>query len=320
MAGLIRPLPQGPVDIVGDVHGEVEVLASLLDVLGYDEMGRHPASRTLVFVGDLIDRGPASLAVVDLVRALVVAERAWCVLGNHELNVLRDDPKDGSEWFFAGLGDAERARVLDFLATLPLALEREDLRVVHACWEDTHVARLRGASGPVVPLAKELSREIDARHEREGLREAAKREEDVPLGDRSSEPPMLPALAAWNVRRQVEHPVKVLTSGIEAVAPQPFWAGGKWRFEQRVPWWQTYAGPMTVVGHYWRAPNARAYQGKGPDLFDGVAPTARLGPRRNVMCVDYSIGKRSAERERGGPFDTALAAFRWPEGELAFAE
>jgi hypothetical protein len=45
-----------------------------------------------------------------------------------------------------------------------------------------------------------------------------------------------------------------------------------------------------------------------------------MGPRRNVFCVDYSAGGRYAERARGGtpPWQTRLAALRWPECELAF--
>jgi hypothetical protein len=45
-----------------------------------------------------------------------------------------------------------------------------------------------------------------------------------------------------------------------------------------------------------------------------------MGPRRNVFCVDYSAGGRYAERARGAtpPWQTRLAALRWPERELVF--
>lgn len=55
-------------------------------VVGYRDNGgtwRHP-SRSVVFVGDLIDRGPKQLATVDLVRRMVEAGSARCVMGNHE--------------------------------------------------------------------------------------------------------------------------------------------------------------------------------------------------------------------------------------------
>jgi hypothetical protein len=45
-----------------------------------------------------------------------------------------------------------------------------------------------------------------------------------------------------------------------------------------------------------------------------------MGPRGNVFCVDYSAGGRYAERARGGgpPWQTRLAALRWPDCELVF--
>jgi Calcineurin-like phosphoesterase len=62
-------------DIIGDVHGQFDKLVGLLSRIGYRDTGgtwRHP-SRSVIFVGDLIDRGPKQLATVDLVRAMVEA-------------------------------------------------------------------------------------------------------------------------------------------------------------------------------------------------------------------------------------------------------
>ncbi|HVX57398.1 MAG TPA: metallophosphoesterase, partial [Candidatus Saccharimonadales bacterium] len=87
-------------DIVGDVHGEVGALLDLLSALGYGANGRHPAGRRLVFVGDLCDRGPDSVAVMELVGELVDRQLAQCVLGNHELNLLRASRKEGNGWYF----------------------------------------------------------------------------------------------------------------------------------------------------------------------------------------------------------------------------
>ena len=42
---LIQPLFDGPLDIVGDVHGEIEALRSLMQHLGYDDAGSHPEGR-----------------------------------------------------------------------------------------------------------------------------------------------------------------------------------------------------------------------------------------------------------------------------------
>ncbi len=80
---MLCSLPSGPLDIVGDVHGERRALEALMAAAGYDRAGRHPEGRSLVFVGDLVDRGPDSPGVVDLVRRLVESGRAQAVLGNH---------------------------------------------------------------------------------------------------------------------------------------------------------------------------------------------------------------------------------------------
>lgn len=82
---------EGPFDIIGDVHGCYTELLTLLDQLGYqveDDIARHP-ERTLVFVGDLIDRGPDSPKVLRLAMNSVAAGTAYCVPGNHDVKLLR---------------------------------------------------------------------------------------------------------------------------------------------------------------------------------------------------------------------------------------
>ena len=54
---LVQPLFDGPLDIVGDVHGEFDALCWLMRKLGYDADWQHPDGRRLIFVGDLTDRG-----------------------------------------------------------------------------------------------------------------------------------------------------------------------------------------------------------------------------------------------------------------------
>jgi len=84
----------GPFDIIGDVHGCFDELAALLAVLGYegqDDGGgaHHPDGRRAFFVGDLVDRGPSSPAVLRLAMAMVANGDALCVPGNHEAKLLR---------------------------------------------------------------------------------------------------------------------------------------------------------------------------------------------------------------------------------------
>ena len=91
----------GPFDVVGDVHGCRSELETLLERLGYtvtettpDAVGevavyRHPEGRRAVFVGDLVDRGPDSLGVLRLVRAMVEAGTAIAVPGNHDAKLVK---------------------------------------------------------------------------------------------------------------------------------------------------------------------------------------------------------------------------------------
>lgn len=74
---------KGPFDIIGDIHGCSAELEALLGKLGYTD-GVHPEGRTAVFVGDLVDRGPDSPAVLRRVMAMVKSGDALCVPGNHE--------------------------------------------------------------------------------------------------------------------------------------------------------------------------------------------------------------------------------------------
>jgi len=82
----------GPFDIVGDVHGCHDELIELLGTLGYDTAVTpiaHPQGRRVVFLGDLVDRGPASDAVLETAMAMVSGGSALCILGNHENKLSR---------------------------------------------------------------------------------------------------------------------------------------------------------------------------------------------------------------------------------------
>lgn len=78
----------GPFDIIGDLHGCFEELQSLLKKLGY-ENGRHPEGRTLIFVGDITDRGPRNVDCLRLVKQLVTEGAAMGVCGNHDAKLKR---------------------------------------------------------------------------------------------------------------------------------------------------------------------------------------------------------------------------------------
>ena len=91
-----RKSEHGPLDIIGDVHGCFDELLELLDHLGYAvtlERDRYtvrpPDGRKVVFVGDLVDRGPGTPQVLRLVSAMVEAGQAFCVPGNHDVKLVK---------------------------------------------------------------------------------------------------------------------------------------------------------------------------------------------------------------------------------------
>ncbi|MFA0963938.1 polynucleotide kinase-phosphatase [Roseivirga sp. BDSF3-8] len=91
----------GPFDIIGDVHGCYTELTELLVKLGYeireaftDESNfgysvSHPEGRQVIFLGDLVDRGPDSPGVLRLVMSMVNDGSALCVPGNHDMKLQR---------------------------------------------------------------------------------------------------------------------------------------------------------------------------------------------------------------------------------------
>jgi len=332
-----QTLPDAPLDIIGDIHGELDALHALLHHLGYRD-GCHPQGRRLVFVGDLCDRGPDSPGSIALVQSLVESGQAYAVMGNHELNLLRGDRKDGNNWFwdvvnpdedkfepYRRVNPDQRQGILDFLAQLPLVLQREDLRIVHAAWHESAVSRLLGRSDePLLTLFDEWEDATDTQLQESGLLAQSEAEIDAWRDALTSEGTSVPLLAAKGRSdefRQMGNPLRVLTSGVERLASGSFYTGGKWRFTQRVKWWDHYQSDIPVViGHYWRQfyPVGLAGLGKGDsDIFAGLAPTDWHGARGNVFCVDFCVGGRYQERRKGvSRYQTKLAALRWPERTL----
>lgn len=340
MPAAVQALFDGPVDLVGDIHGEIRALESLLSRLGYDRDGRHPQGRRLVFCGDLVDRGEDSPATVERVAGIVDAGYGQAVLGNHELNLVLGKSKEGNGWAFevdhdqadghfmdvARLQDDRRQDVIDWLAGLPIVLERPDLRVVHACWDTTAVSLLRGDTRPLRTIYDDHNAHIDEMLRSTGRLQAhadelaAWRER---LHDRHAEVPMLSSVAHVDSVRQTGHPLKVITSGIERPTAAAFFASGKWRMTERVAWWNEYADePAVVMGHYWRWPgdeSEAAARSRGPNLFEGSAHETWLGRRRNVMCIDWCAGLRWRERAEGiTAYTGRLGALRWPERDIIY--
>jgi hypothetical protein len=298
----------GAIDIIGDVHGQYDKLVRLLARLGYREsMGawRHPG-RCAVFVGDLIDRGPRQLATVNLVRAMMDAGAARCILGNHEFNAiawvteercapghfLRPHTPANSRQHSAFLaeveGTSEHASIIAWFRTLPLWLDLEPLRVIHACWHAPSMALLNPHLGPGDTLTEEL----------------------IHLASEPGQP--------------AHEAIEVLCKGPEARLPdgQSFEdKEGKQRHEVRLRWWLPHLTSYREAGIVMpgdRAklpdaplpPAAQGYVYDGPPVIFGhywFSGTPRVISSR-FACVDYSAAV-------AGP----LVAYRW-EGESELAD
>jgi serine/threonine protein phosphatase 1 len=83
---IVSRIPTGErVYAIGDIHGRLDLLEELLASIAADDDRRPAALTHLIFLGDLIDRGPASAAVVDHVMQLSCAQpRVRVLMGNHE--------------------------------------------------------------------------------------------------------------------------------------------------------------------------------------------------------------------------------------------
>lgn len=128
---------RGPFDIIGDIHGCFDELSHLLKKLGYKiiqaDIGgsfqvMHPEERKVVFLGDLVDRGPKITAVLKLAMSMKQSGIAYCLAGNHDDKLCRKlqgrnvQVKHGLEESLRQLGKEPPGfvnEVRDFLYQLP---------------------------------------------------------------------------------------------------------------------------------------------------------------------------------------------------------
>ena len=158
------PQPDPPVCVVGDVHGCAALLDQLLDRIAAEpEAGR----ARMILVGDLIDRGPDSAAVLARVQALCAAGAAVALMGNHErmlLDFLDAPARAGPPWLANG-GDAtllslgvnpQRSTDMEALASaLRAALppgQEAWLRALPLSWREGALAVSHAGANPALPF------------------------------------------------------------------------------------------------------------------------------------------------------------------------
>jgi hypothetical protein len=296
------------VDIVGDVHGHAGKLRRLLHRLGYRERDGiwSRRDRVVVFVGDLIDRGPEQLETLRIVRPMVDAGAAIAVMGNHEYNAIAwatVDPERPGEHlrtrsgdkgtrnrrqhaaFLAAVGEdtSSHLHTVDWFRTLPLWLDLGFARVAHACWDRETMVRLAPSLRPDRTLTDDVLVASARRERSEYLDiETLLKGPEITLPstvwyhDKDGNPRRRARYAWWAGARTSWDDVAVLPGGMSVPAGEPLPEAPVGTYDDDVP---------VFFGHYW---------------FTG-APRL-LG--KNIVCVDYSAGN-------GGP----LVAYRHDRGE-----
>ncbi len=294
-------------DLIGDIHGCNTTLVRLLQKLGYEADGhayRHP-SRQAVFLGDFIDRGPGQRAVIDIVRPMVERRAALSVMGNHEFDAVafatpdsagtgylrrhsEKNKRQHAGFLDAYADDADTYQdVIAWFRSLPLWLELDGLRVVHACWDQYWIDRIRLMQNGSPLLGESL------------LHASCTSD-------------------CWQYQA-----VKTLLKGKELLladgASYPD-NEGRLRRVMRVRWWDrgartyrdAFMGPESALTHIpddeIEGDHLIEYGHDQPPLFLGhywlegtPAPLAT-----NIACLDYSVGKPSGQ----------LVAYRW-DGETS---
>ena len=291
-------------DIIGDVHGYAQPLKSLLKELGYKKTNgtwSHP-ERKVIFAGDFLNRGPQIRKSVRMVRKMVESGNALAILGNHEINAIIAgiDDKKGNPLVspplknfisvlktinaFSKYGEEWKSH-LKWLRTLPLFIEMDGIRVIHACWNEEAVAYIKN-NIPEGKIPKKVFRKIH-------------KHPDSELAEN-----------IWHITKglQIHMPGDLKIINNKGVSPRSF----------RMKWWDCPNGktfkeisfeskyelpPYTVPEEI--LPECESYPENAPIVFFGHY-CRHSGPfiiRPNVCCVDSCVTGTKV-----------LTAYRW-EGE-----
>jgi len=296
-------------DLIGDIHGYAGKLKLMLRELGYEERGGTygHADRKVIFLGDLVDRGPAIRETVRIVRAMVEAGSAFMVLGNHEFNAMAWNTPNGNRGWLRQHSDKNRHQHgetlrqcadpyqdewqnhLEWFSRLPLFLDLGCLRAVHAGWHGPSAQRFRGVT------------KLDAK-----------------------------ALARMTTPNSPDRQARdILINGLEIDLPEGATfidKSGNAHDHIRTRWWANWEGasyreviypdsdsvPEMPLSEVALARRPEPYPADAPPVFFGhywLDPSQVAAPvKQNIACLDYSVAK-------GGP----LTAYRF-DGEAVLED
>ncbi|MCK0101973.1 metallophosphoesterase [Pseudohalocynthiibacter sp. F2068] len=279
-------------DVIPDIHGQSAKLKGALASLGYklrNGAWRHDnPGRQCIFLGDFIDRGLDNREVLSIVRNMVDAGTAFAIMGNHELNAIHfhtDNPKTGEalrpkseknirqhkaflEEF--PIGETQTADAIAWMRSLPLYLELDGFRAVHACWDETKIERLRGLSNLGVLSEDQIIRAADERDPLFNLVETTTKGPEAPLPpgysikDKEGSHRTEIRLQWWNSSAKTWPDIAISVPDLRDLPQEelPSSISGSVYPEIAIP---------VFFGHYW---------------LDGTP--AFQAP--NALCLDYSAG------------------------------
>ena len=290
-------------DAIGDVHGHAVKLIELLESMGYKDSDtgyQHP-TRKAIFLGDFIDRGESLCQhrkLLNIVMPMIDNGHALAVMGNHEFNALafhtmhqgeplRPHTEKNINQHRAFLNEYDndpelKDQVLKFFYRLPMWLELDGCRVVHACWDDRHIATLKEKTTNNL-LTEDLLIEASTKgtttyYAVESILKGAevKLSEGITYWDATGHERGSARVQWWNSSArnlgEIVHP-SGMDIGKDAQLPIPDFIP---RYNSRKP---------CFIGHYWMT-------GEPEPLTDSVA------------CLDYSVAKSGGK----------LVSYRW-DGE-----
>ncbi|ARU01560.1 serine/threonine-protein phosphatase 2 [Yoonia vestfoldensis] len=174
------PAPDQPFVAIGDVHGRADLLAPILARAAAQDL-------PVVLVGDYIDHGPDSAAVLRLLQDRAAQMALTCLRGNHEdllLRFLRRPRKTGRLWLrYGGRATLDSYGIDDLPEQITLAdlvTARDRLRAAMGAtvtwmqsmpfwWQSGNVAVLHAGADPALPLADQLPKAMAWGHPDFGL-------------------------------------------------------------------------------------------------------------------------------------------------------